>query len=100
MIASKYLTNLKGKSNDQLLRRPIVRQDDFNFEDYPFLDPEYNKNIQEISRKDDPSRPLIDFNGASSQTYWTDMFLYWLDDAEVVEGSIIAFFQDISQDRA
>lgn len=35
-----------------------------------------------------------------TNTFWTDAFIYWLDNDEVVEGSLLAFFSDISQDRA
>jgi len=68
------------------VRQPLVRQDDFDYEDYPFLDPRYNKNI--------PSDDKLNI----TQTYWTDAFLYWLDDPEVVEGSFLAFFSDVKQE--
>ena len=57
-----------------------------DFDDYPFLDPDYNKNVQ---RNDDGTKNV-------TNTYWTDAFLYWLDNTEVVEGSLLAFFSDIS----
>jgi len=61
---------------------PTVTQSDeeFNFEDYPFYDEIFNKN---------GDSPI-------ATTYWTDIFIYWFDQPEVIEGSILAFFSDLN----
>jgi hypothetical protein len=85
------------------MRMPVVKQEQFSFDDYPFLDPDFNENIPNVDQQPDAngqSRRIITFKDDPTQTYWTDMFLYWLDDTEVVEGSVLAFFQDISIGRA
>lgn len=53
------------------------------------MDPQFNKNV--------PNQ-----NGTVNvtETYWTDMFLYWVDNQQVKEGSLIRLFSDISKDRA
>jgi hypothetical protein len=61
-----------------------VRQT-FNIDDYPFLDPRFNDNIK-------PGTEVF-------LTKWTDSFLYWLQNSDVVEGSFMAFFGDISLEK-
>ena len=54
-------------------------------EDYPFFD--------EIDKLN-PNKAQT-----TTKAFWTDMFLYWLDDTYVQEGSYIAFFSDIQPER-
>mmetsp|Transcript_22961 Transcript_22961/g.35422 ORF Transcript_22961/g.35422 Transcript_22961/m.35422 type:complete len:134 (-) Transcript_22961:307-708(-) len=64
------------------LQRPTVRQSsDVEFEDYPFYD-ELEDEVQD--------------NASIITTYWTDIFIYWFDQPDVVEGSILAFFSDLN----
>lgn len=69
--------------------RPQVQQEvptmDFpigDFEDYPFFD-------------------INDTNGtfSGSDSYWSDMFIYWAEEAQVTEGSFLAFFADLNPQR-
>ena len=35
-------------------------------------------------------------NSSSVRSFWTDIFLYWLDDKHVRDGSWLAFFSDVN----
>ena len=84
-VVPNYMTKYEKTKPSLIVRQ--TKDADFTFEDYPFLDPRYNENVPQNTTE-------------LTQTYWTDAFLYFLDDPEVVEGSIIAFFQDIRQSDA
>lgn len=45
-------------------------------------------------------KPGEDFKETKTETYWTDIFLYWVDNESVKEGSVLGFFQDIKQEKA
>lgn len=49
-------------------------------EDYPFYD-------------------LLKQYGETPSTYWTDVFLYWVDDPEVEAGAVLAFFSDLNPEN-
>ena len=66
------------------------RGDDFVFNDYPFADAKYNENVSNNEN----------YSDTHTQTYWTDMFLYWIDNEYVKEGSVLGFFSDIKKERA
>lgn len=52
-------------------------------EDYPFYD------LDEFKEEEETAQP-----------FWTDMFVYWMDEPEVREGSILAFFTDLNNPNA
>ena len=69
---------------DRLLaqtRSLLVQQsdwDDFNYDDYPLYD------------------KIAEYEESVPSPYWTDIFLYWYDQKDVIEGSVRAFFSDMN----
>ena len=96
-------------------KRPIVKQgietagdssiEGFDLSDYPFLDPEYNKQIDPATKAEIDAYPFVDSNKVASligptETYWTDAFIYWIDEPLVQEASFISFFHEMSAERS
>lgn len=93
-LASKYAFPVHNQNLHPIPRRhPKVRagEDDmsgFSFEDYPFLDPEYNKQISPATAEEIAEYPFLAPDAipgiiGPTETYWTDMFLYFFDDPVV-----------------
>ena len=86
----EYAVEMFLMHNSQLRVASEHRGDDFVFNDYPFADAKYNENVGSDEN----------YDATKTQTYWTDMFLYWIDNEAVKEGSVLGFFQDIKQNKA
>ena len=77
----------------------------FSFEDYPFLDPEYNKQIAPATAEEIEEYPFLAPDAipglvGPTETYWTDMFLYFFDDKNVQDAAFMAFFHEMSAERS
>ena len=69
------------------IKHLIVRQDQNDMDNYPFEDAYDELN---------PTNPDDQSAAGRNKSFWTDIFLYWLDDKHVRDGSFIAFFSDIN----
>ena len=70
----KYLGDYHGLYKLMLPSRRVME-----IEDYPFYD------TDEFQQEEETAQP-----------FWTDMFIYWVDEPEVREGSLLAFFTDLN----
>ena len=69
----------RGQRVETILRPRVAAEEEIDFEDYPFY--------EEIFGNDDENIVT---------TFWTDIFIYWFDQPDVIEGSILAFFSDLN----
>jgi len=72
---------------DGHIKHLAVRQDYNDMDKYPFEDAYEELNPDKMDGSD---------GGSSARSFWTDIFLFWLDDSHVRGGSYLAFFSDIN----
>ena len=76
-LGSKMYTDWISKQ-----KQALMVSEEFSPEDYPFYNTDSYQDADE-----------------TEQTFWTDIFVYWQDEPEVREGSILAFFSDLNDPK-